>query len=760
MILGVDTRLGLGYRLGQNADAQVMMEIGPQLFTEPLPNEHRPRDGPSAQQQPLQIRDVRQPTTQQVQQLLQEELEKQKQLQRRQQLPFLTKEEIQHQRIGELLHASASQNPAYHRFLRPQFNSPEQMQPPSPPRQRQMFSHRPNFPNQYHQPPAPMFNTPINNHYMNMPPPTVLQVRNNPRPSNSNSHNNNNNYVRNINPTMEPVSKPKTTTTNPQSESDPYVMYTAYEKWLLKQGASAQGHGPSSTVVRRNLPFNNENNREVSSAPLITHNNIKLAPKSQFSFHGAREASNVSSTVNSNSKKIVRMTQKRPATLKPESFGNRVGNNNYPRPYYHNPPPMPPFQRPHSMPPFRHYQQGPSPQNLRYPMPPMRRSYPVPQRFGYNNMPPIRRAQYTPQRMNYPIHSHPQPPQPQPTFSTLSRSADIEPIPSSYSPWQNFVMEADDSFLRRNAQSQIQNEKLASIGSPGLQQQTMNEPVSNRREEVLEESAIKTAVKTGANVLGAIKDVIRPVKKYFQPTVEPPRKYNDREFGDYFTTTEPLLIATPTPTPVPSLYEHMGRKNPNLPDQTPREQASAVVHIGEELSYKDLASSLQISPSKGRNRKNRPKNKKPSKPKDNDEAESVVEAQTDEPINPPGVEMFIDIESGELSVRKPIASLAHFGDVTTTTSTTPEPKTEDEIEDAESGKIFERLQEHFKESYENFQVTQAVKESMKERKEKIKKEQDESLGLINRYFDLLGDNQDEEIVVNRRRKRLDSVLST
>ncbi|CAG7831229.1 unnamed protein product, partial [Allacma fusca] len=38
---GVDTRLGLGYRMGENADAQLVFEIGPQLFTEPLTDEQK-----------------------------------------------------------------------------------------------------------------------------------------------------------------------------------------------------------------------------------------------------------------------------------------------------------------------------------------------------------------------------------------------------------------------------------------------------------------------------------------------------------------------------------------------------------------------------------------------------------------------------------------------------------------------------------------------------------------------------------------------
>ena len=37
----MDTRLGLGYRFGENADAQVLWEIGPQLFTEPLTDEQK-----------------------------------------------------------------------------------------------------------------------------------------------------------------------------------------------------------------------------------------------------------------------------------------------------------------------------------------------------------------------------------------------------------------------------------------------------------------------------------------------------------------------------------------------------------------------------------------------------------------------------------------------------------------------------------------------------------------------------------------------
>lgn len=38
---GVDTRVGLGYRLGNVGDAQVVWDIGPQLFTDPLRNELR-----------------------------------------------------------------------------------------------------------------------------------------------------------------------------------------------------------------------------------------------------------------------------------------------------------------------------------------------------------------------------------------------------------------------------------------------------------------------------------------------------------------------------------------------------------------------------------------------------------------------------------------------------------------------------------------------------------------------------------------------
>ncbi|OXA60085.1 uncharacterized protein LOC110843783 isoform X2 [Folsomia candida] len=38
-VRGVDTRLGLGYRFGDAADAQIMWDIGPQLFTDPLQNE-------------------------------------------------------------------------------------------------------------------------------------------------------------------------------------------------------------------------------------------------------------------------------------------------------------------------------------------------------------------------------------------------------------------------------------------------------------------------------------------------------------------------------------------------------------------------------------------------------------------------------------------------------------------------------------------------------------------------------------------------
>lgn len=40
--VGVDTRVGLGYRLGNIGDAQVVWDIGPQLFTDPLRNEVRP----------------------------------------------------------------------------------------------------------------------------------------------------------------------------------------------------------------------------------------------------------------------------------------------------------------------------------------------------------------------------------------------------------------------------------------------------------------------------------------------------------------------------------------------------------------------------------------------------------------------------------------------------------------------------------------------------------------------------------------------
>ncbi|CAL8121648.1 unnamed protein product [Orchesella dallaii] len=41
-VRGVDTRVGLGYRLGNVGDAQVVWEIGPQLYTDPLRNEARP----------------------------------------------------------------------------------------------------------------------------------------------------------------------------------------------------------------------------------------------------------------------------------------------------------------------------------------------------------------------------------------------------------------------------------------------------------------------------------------------------------------------------------------------------------------------------------------------------------------------------------------------------------------------------------------------------------------------------------------------
>ncbi|CAG7817357.1 unnamed protein product [Allacma fusca] len=50
---GVDTRLGLGYRFGENADAQVVFEIGPQLFTEPLTDEQKKQLLLQQQQQQL-----------------------------------------------------------------------------------------------------------------------------------------------------------------------------------------------------------------------------------------------------------------------------------------------------------------------------------------------------------------------------------------------------------------------------------------------------------------------------------------------------------------------------------------------------------------------------------------------------------------------------------------------------------------------------------------------------------------------------------
>lgn len=74
----MDTRLGLGYRFGDAADAQIMWDIGPQLFTEPLQNEVRyPMTKKKRQDSSINLNPIQQVPIQQIQAQAQAEKEQQ-----------------------------------------------------------------------------------------------------------------------------------------------------------------------------------------------------------------------------------------------------------------------------------------------------------------------------------------------------------------------------------------------------------------------------------------------------------------------------------------------------------------------------------------------------------------------------------------------------------------------------------------------------------------------------------------------------------
>lgn len=837
----MDTRVGLGYRFGPNADAQVIWELGPQLFTEPLTNEQREAILAQREKQARQQLEAQQHQLMTVQQQLQE-------LQDRQNMEELARLNAAASAASSIVTAK-SQDEKDAIALQEEASNHQQQQLVRHLRRTNKRNHPQQTLTDILFGPTPSLST-----SMAIEPKSTVVPPPRPRPKQ--------NGVSSFHqrPNAGAVGKNSKRT---NGHHDPYSMLTAYEKNLLKQ-SSLLGQQESSIVsqvpnslAKRGPVVGGQRHPHLRKLPLqirpspgrnmVAHatgnpplkrpypipRQVPINHKmGQFIFSPV--TTSVTKTLRNGlqvPKKIAQMRQRRPqpqpaqiqmqqqqqfsrrrAPLPPSmtpmmrnhgtpnNFQSRLGLPDFspPRPISTAPfgfIPLPDFNQPA---PRRRFARNAPPNEINNfsgeyskglmlkqsvattkvqaksagmtsataSRAPKRRNMPrrrigLPQLPNFNPTQFYKRRSPPPQTLRSPPMSQPQ------TQIQLGNTFQN----------QNSVSEAEDSFLKRNAiaynpmirEIELKKERLSYQNNP------------NRRTILdMGEDGMPTMIhhlRPSANaVFGMINRLTsgdNPISKLIHgettPTPDkmiPPDSLDTFNCyfcnGEYTPTKQPPIIAKPDPTterPPTRLLPNLSLGLPNRVVSTlvntmsmitrgrdnstsssnanGQEEEDSSVKIGGSLTqeqFEALFSDPDSPDTKIKYQDDKMLDLLPSAA-----AAATTTTTPSPPLNNIPLEMFIDIESGEVSVRKSIGHLAGFGEEEEfATSSTPRIKTEEELEAEESQKIFEQVQEYLFNSYEDMKFTKELEKEVQKHKEKLTSGKDEmSHGVVSQYFNVL-----------------------